>query len=67
MKMYPAYQKAAALAREHGRAVVVTTDQSPGRDVDHWDAVTVEEFSTPRHKRPAATEFYFFDLLEAAS
>jgi hypothetical protein len=63
--MFPAYQKAARLARQHGRALVVTLDEDANATADHWEAVTVEEFHTPRHQRETPAEFRFFDVVEA--
>jgi hypothetical protein len=63
--MFPAYQKAGRLAREHDRALVVTIGEDAHATADHWEAVTVEEFQTPRHKRENPLEYRFFDLLEA--
>jgi len=65
MKMFPAYKKAARIARKHGRALVVTIDEDAHATADHWDAVTVDEFHTPRHERENPVDYRFFDLVEA--
>jgi|GEM_PF-5294291 hypothetical protein len=64
MKFFPAYQKAARLAREHGAALVVTMDPAPDVTAPNWEAVTVEDFHTPRHQRENPVPLYFFDLVE---
>ncbi|HMP89714.1 MAG TPA: hypothetical protein PJ991_05910 [Kiritimatiellia bacterium] len=66
MKMFPAYQKAARLARKHGRALVVTIGEDAHATADHWDAVTVEYFHTPRHQREHPEDLRFFDLVESS-
>lgn len=66
MKMFPAYQKANRLARKHGRALVVTLDPTPHATADHWEAVTVDEWHKPPHKREIPFKLHFFDVVEDA-
>ena len=64
MKFFPAYQKAARLARENGAALVVTMDPAPDVTAPNWEAVTGEHSRTPRHQRDTPVPLYSFELVE---